>query len=52
MTAGWLGVAPDGSALLRHAMFVATLGILAAALGGNLEEQEVLKSSLLYDEET
>lgn len=52
VTAGWLGAPPDTGALLRHAAFVSTLGILAAALGGNLEEQEVLKSSLLYDEET
>lgn len=52
VTASWLGQTPLASDLLGHAAFVATLGILAAALGGNLEEQEVLKSSLLYDEET
>lgn len=52
VTAGWLGGPPPASALYGHAAFVATLGILAAALGGNLEEQDVLKSSLLYDEET
>lgn len=50
--AGWLGQQPQAASLFGHAAFVATLGILAAALGGNLEEQEVLKSSLLYDEET
>lgn len=52
VTAGWLGGSPSSSALYGHGAFVATLGILAAALGGNLEEQDVLKSSLLYDEET
>lgn len=48
----WLGARPATVDLLGHGAFVATLGILAAALGGNLEEQQVLKSSLLYDEET
>lgn len=52
VTTGWLGAEPQVPDLLGHAAFIATLGILAAALGGNLEEQEVLKSSLLYDEET
>lgn len=52
VVAGWLGSAPTTTDLLGHGVFVATLGILAAALGGNLEEQQVLKSSLLYDEET
>lgn len=38
--------------LLRHAAFMALLGILAGALGGNLEEEDRIKTELLYDEET
>jgi hypothetical protein len=38
--------------LLRHAAFMAMLGVLAGALGGNLEEQDVIKAELLFDEET
>lgn len=38
--------------LLRHAGFMAMLGVLAGALGGNLEEEESLKARLFFDEET
>jgi hypothetical protein len=32
-------------------MFMATLGVFAAALGGNLEEENDFKARLFYDEE-
>lgn len=38
--------------LVRHAAFMAMLGVLAGALGGNLEEEEAIKASLFFDEET
>ncbi len=49
---GWAGVSLGGFSLLRHAAFMATVGVLAGALGGNLEEEEEIKADLLYDEET
>ncbi len=49
---GWAGVPLQGIALMRHAAFMATVGVLAGALGGNLEEEEEIKADLLYDEET
>ena len=35
-----------------YAAFMATLGVIAAALGGNLEEEGEIKAELLFDEET
>jgi hypothetical protein len=34
--------------LLRQAAFMAMLGVLAGALGGNLEEQDVIKAELFF----
>ncbi|MCB0168285.1 MAG: hypothetical protein KDI79_28920 [Anaerolineae bacterium] len=48
----WLGLAPTTSMLAQHAAFMATLGVLGAALGGNLEDEDKLKAKLFYDEET
>ena len=48
----WLNITLDLTLLARHAAFMATLGVLAAALGGNLEDEQVLKARLYYDEET
>ncbi len=31
---------------------VATLGVIAAALGGNLEDEDEIKAELLFDAET
>ncbi|MCA9969454.1 MAG: hypothetical protein KC425_04515, partial [Anaerolineales bacterium] len=42
----------DRLLLFRHAAFMAMLGVLAGALGGNLEEEEAIKASLFFDEET
>lgn len=39
-------------ALIRHAAFMATFGVVAGALGGNLEDEDEIKATLLYDEET
>lgn len=38
--------------LARHAAFMAILGVLAGALGGNLEDEHEIKANLLFDEET
>ena len=50
--AGWLGLTLDAYLMVRHAAFIATLGVLAAALGGNLEDEDELKAEMFYDEET
>lgn len=42
----------DRLLLVRHAAFMAMLGVLAGALGGNLEEDEAIKAQLYFDEET
>lgn len=48
----WLDISLGGPALARYAAFMAILGILAAALGGNLEEESDMKARLFFDEET
>lgn len=50
--ADWTGTAQDGVARARHAAFVAALGVLASAVGGNLEDEATIKAELFYDEET
>ncbi|RME10136.1 MAG: hypothetical protein D6802_10150 [Ardenticatenia bacterium] len=49
---GWASRPLDWLLLMRYAAFMATLGVLAGALGGNLEEEDELKAELYYDEET
>jgi len=49
---GWLGMQLTFGALGRYAAFMATLGVLAGALGGNLEDEDALKAELFFDEET
>jgi hypothetical protein len=51
VSAGWVGHGLGYPDLVRHAMFMATLGVFAAALGGNLEEENDFKARLFYDEE-
>ena len=51
-TQKWLAVQLSFEDLLHHAAFMAALGVSAAALGGNLEDEEDLKVRLFYDEET
>ncbi|RMD79358.1 MAG: hypothetical protein D6809_03785, partial [Gammaproteobacteria bacterium] len=46
----WAG--SEEISLVRYASFMATLGVVAGALGGNLEEEEEIKAVLLFDEET
>nr|WP_290669345.1 hypothetical protein [Ardenticatena sp.] len=48
----WIHQSIDWMVLMRYAAFMATLGVLAGALGGNLEEEDELKAELYYDEET
>jgi hypothetical protein len=51
--AGWVRQPTITSmALIRHAAFMATFGVVAGALGGNLEDEDEIKATLLYDEET
>ncbi|MCB0194600.1 MAG: hypothetical protein KDJ65_21800 [Anaerolineae bacterium] len=53
VTLVWSGLSTLGLPLLaQHAAFMATTGVLAAALGGNLEEEDTLKAKLFFDEET
>ena len=50
---GWIGEASlSYRQLAHHAAFMAILGVLAGALGGNLEDEGEIKAELLYDEET
>ncbi len=50
--AGWARVPPDELPVEGYAAFMATLGVIAAALGGNLEDEDEIKAELLFDEET
>lgn len=48
---GWLGGTLDQVVLAKFAIFAATLGTFAGALGGNLEDEGAFRSKLLIDEE-
>ncbi len=48
----WLGGDLSFTQLLRFASFAGILGLLAGAVGGNLEEEDEIKADLFYDEET
>ncbi len=50
--AAWAGLSPERLSIGRYAAFMATVGVIASALGGNLEEEEDIKSEILFDEET
>lgn len=52
VAADWTGLTQGQIPLARYSAFVATIGVLAASLGGNLEEEAELKAELLFDEET
>lgn len=52
LLADWMGLAPTAAHLFRYALFTATIGVLGAALGGNLEEEREIKAELFFDEET
>jgi hypothetical protein len=50
--AGWAGLGDRVLPAAHFARLMATFGILASALGGNLEEEQDLKAVLIYTEET
>ncbi|MCG8348905.1 MAG: hypothetical protein MI924_14125 [Chloroflexales bacterium] len=49
--ASWIGRPIDFIGRGRFAAFLATLGVAASALGGNLEDEDEFKTELFYDEE-
>lgn len=50
--AGWAHTDPARLNEAAYAAFMATIGVVAASLGGNLEEEDEIKAELLFDEET
>jgi len=48
---GWSGETLDVWARARFAAFVSTLGTLAGALGGNLEDEDNFKANIFFDDE-
>ncbi len=51
VVAGWSGFEPAELPRINYVVFMASIGILAAALGGNLEEEGEIKAALFFDEE-
>ena len=51
VVAGWSGGTLDAWAMMRFAAFVSTLGTLAGALGGNLEDEGSFKAHFFFDDE-
>ena len=51
VVANWSGFEPADLPRLNYVIFMASIGILAAALGGNLEEEGEIKAALFFDEE-
>ena len=49
---GWAGIKDGVLPIFHFAKLMATFGIVASALGGNLEEEHDLKAVLIYTEET
>ena len=50
--AGWSGQDASSLSLPRYAAFMATLGVVAGAFGGNLEDEAEIKAVFLFDEES
>ena len=48
--ARWLGSSLQPADTVRYAAFLATLGVLAGALGGSLEAEEKFKAMLYFDD--
>ncbi len=48
----WTNNPLDAQERAQYAVFMATIGVVAGALGGNLEDKDELKADLLFDEET
>ena len=51
VVAAWSGFEPADLPRINYVIFMASIGILAAALGGNLEEEGEIKAALFFDEE-
>ena len=51
VTSAWAGFAPEEFPRFRFVAFLSTIGLLAAALGGNIEEEDAIKAELFFDEE-
>ena len=51
VTSGWAGLTPETFPYIRYVSFMALVGMLAAALGGNLEEEDEIKAQFFVDEE-
>ncbi len=49
--ARWLGDGLDIAETLRYAAFLATVGVLAGALGGSLETEGKFKAMLYFDDD-
>lgn len=52
VTTVWAGTPSGDLPRIKYVSFMACIGILAAALGGNLEEEDKIKAELFFDEET
>lgn len=48
---GWIGSPVDAGTRIRYAVFTTAMGLLAATVGGNLEEEQNLKARLLVNKE-
>ena len=48
----WAGLNKSQFSYLHFAKFMATIGVFASAVGGNLEEENQIKAVLIYTEET
>lgn len=48
----WAGLSETQFSYLHFAKFMATIGVFASAVGGNLEEENQIKAVLIYTEET
>lgn len=51
VVAGWAGFEAATLPRVRYVAFMALIGMLAAALGGNLEEENTIKALFFFDEE-
>jgi len=51
VVAGWAGYEAETLPRLRYVGFMAVVGMLAAALGGNLEDEDTIKAQFFFDEE-
>ncbi len=50
--AGWTGLSGGSIPIFHFSKLMATFGVLASSVGGNLEEEQDIKAVLIYTEET